>query len=272
MNGNRYFLMMTDDTETRVFRTDEEYENFLINYAKNNKNTKNQYVYGNFTVLNGDPRARVIKYTIYKKITKSYDLDKIDKFLTEQVEDQKELKERFKTDVGDGTGKVYVGYMYGGQAKTLPIFYKKDKQYTVYESLRKLMLDKILDKNFLSNIWTNPKLNQTEYRKKIALHLEKIQNAYGRYIMHMTYETSSIKDAVSDFVKAWCTKDGEINQRYVRELGSIVKNIVEKPVEEKLSKEEDIEIKGKHDDDSNKNKPKTKSRKRDDHEGMEPLF
>lgn len=268
MNGNRYFLMMTDDTDTRVFYNEEDYKNFLISYSKNNKNSKNQYVYGNFTVLNNDKNSTVIKYTIYKKITKSYDLNIIDKFLTEQVSDQNELKERFKKAIDNGTGKVYIGYMYKGQAKTLPIFYKKDKQYTDYESLKKLMVDKILDKNFLSNIWTNPKLNQTEYRKKISLHLEQIQIEYGKYVINRMSNTDGIKNAVSSFVKAWCTRDGEINQRYVRELGSIVKNIIEN-AKEKISKKEDqLEIKGKYDEGF-----KTKKRtKKDDHENMTPLF
>lgn len=262
MNGNRYFLMMTDDTETRVFYNEEEYKNFLIEYSKNNKNPKNQYLYGNFTVLNNDKKSTVIKYTIYKKLTKSYDLDKVDKFLTEQVENQDDLKERFKTEVDGGKGKIYIGYMYKGQAKTLPIFYKKDKCYADYESIKNLMIDKMLEQAFLSKIWTNPKLNQVEYRKKIALNLEKIQIEYGKYVINKMTDTSGIKYAISDFVKTWCTRNGEINQRYVRELGSIVKNIVDK------KEEQTTEIKGNFEDNT-----KTKRRtKKDEHENMIPLF
>lgn len=265
MNGNRYFLMMTDSLEARVFYSEEEYKRFLLDYSKNNKNSKSQYVYGNFTVLNNDKKSTVVKYNVYKKISKSYDLDRIDEFLTEQVEDQKDLKERFKTDVDGGKGKVYIGYMYNGQAKTLPIFYKKDKQYANYESLKKLILDRILEQAFLSKIWTNPKLNNTEYRKKISLHLERIQIEYGKYVINRMTDTSGIRSAVSDFVKAWCTKDGEINQRYVRELGSIVKNIIDKKDEEK--QEQEVEVKGKTED-----QPKTKKRKKNNNENMTPLF
>lgn len=267
MNGNRYFLMMTDTVETRVFYNEEEYKKFLLDYSKNNKNSKNKYVYGNFTVLNNDKKSTVVKYNVYKKISKSYDLNIIDDFLSEQVVNQYDLKERFKMDVEEGSGKIYIGYMYKGQAKTLPIFYKKDKQYVNYESLKKLMLDKILDKNFLSNIWTNPKLNQAEYRKKISLHLEQIQIEYGKYIINRMVDTSGIKSAVSSFIKSWCTKDGEINQRYVRELGSIVKNIIDNKDKKEIKIEENIEIKGKHEE------VKTKKRtKKDDHENMTPLF
>ncbi len=265
MNGNRYFLMMTDHAETKVFRSDEEYKKFLVDYSKNNKNPKNKYVYGNFNVLNDNKNSTLVKYTVYKKITESYDLDRIDRFLTEQVEDQNNLKERFKTIVDGGTGKVYIGYMYNGQAKTLPIFYKKDKQYVNYESLKNLILDRILEQAFLSKIWTNPKLNNTEYRKKISLHLERIQIEYGKYVINRMTDTSGIKSAVSDFVKAWCTKDGEINQRYVRELGSIVKNIIDK--KEEVKKEKEIEVKGKIEE-----QQKTKKRKKDDTENMTPLF
>lgn len=267
MNGNRYFIMMTDHTETKVFYNESDYEKFLIDYAKNNKNPKNQYVYGNFTILNSVPKARVIKYTIYKKITKSYDLNVIDKLLTEQVENQEELKEKYKKEINDGTGKLYIGYMYKGQVKTLPIFYKKDKAYVNYESLKKIIIDRMLEQAFLSKIWTNRKLNQTEYRGKVSLHLERIQIEYGKYIINRMNDTSGLKSAISDFVKVWCTKDGEINQRYVRELGSIVKNIIDNKEE---VKEKSDEIKGKHED---SDKVKTKKRnKKNGHENMEPLF
>ncbi len=268
MNGNRYFLMMTDHSETRIFRSEEECNKFLIEYSKNNKNSKNRYVYGNFNVLNNDKRSTVIKYTVYKKITESYDLDKIDKFLTEQVDDQNNLKERFKSEVDGGTGKVYIGYMYKGQAKTLPIFYKKDKSYVNYEELKKIIVDKMLEQAFLSKIWTNRKLNQSEYRSKVSLYLERIQIEYGKYVINRMSDTSGLKSAINAFVKAWCTKDGEINQRYVRELGSIVKNIIENRDKKEIIIEKDVEIKGKHDE-----KVKSKKRtKKDDHENMTPLF
>ena len=216
-------------------------------------------------ISNLNKKSTVIKYNVYKKISESYDLNKIDDFLTSQVEDQNDLKERFKTNVDGGTGKVYIGYMYNGQAKTLPIFYKKDKSYANYESLKKIIIDKMLEQAFLSKIWTNPKLNNTEYRKKISLHLERIQMEYGKYIINRMTDTTGIKYAVSAFVKAWCTKDGEVNQRYVRELGSIVKNIIDKKEKEQVHK--DDEIKGKIVD-----TPKTKKRKKNDTENMTPLF
>ncbi len=275
MNGNRYFLMMEDHTDTEIFYNDEEYNRFLLDYSKNNKNPKNKYAFGNLTVLINEKNIKAIKYTVYKKITKSYDLDKIDNFLTEQVEDQDNLKERFKSEVDGGKGKMHIGYMYKGQAKTLPIFYKKDRQYVDYESLRKLMLDKVLENTFLSKIWNNPKLNQTEYRKKIAAYLEKIQIEYGKYIINRMNDESGIKSAVSDFIKAWCTRDGEISQRYVRELGSIVKNIIDgkNDKKEESKEEQKPDIKGKHDEDPNKGGPKARRRtRRDDTENMDPLF
>ncbi len=267
MNGNRYFLMMTDHAETKVFRSDEEYKKFLVDYSKNNKNPKNKYVYGNFNVLNDNKNSTLVKYTVYKKITESYDLDRIDRFLTEQVEDQNNLKERFKTIVDGGTGKVYIGYMYNGQAKTLPIFYKKDKDYVMYESLKKIILDNILEPTFLAKLWTDKKLNNSDYRKKIEFYLERIQVEYGKYTMKKVDNAEGIKKAVDAFIEAWCTKDDELNQRYIRELGSIIKNIKEGKVEEKKQKKENSEIKGKKED------SKVKKIKREDPtKYMDPLF
>lgn len=276
MDGNRYFLMMFDHTEVKLFRNYREYKSFLVNYSSNNKDSKNMYVYGDFSVLNKD--THLIKYTVYKKITQSYDLERIDGYLS-KVENQNELKERFKVDVAGGNGKMHIGYMQNGQARTLPIFYKKDKVYTDYELLKELILSKVLEQAFLSKIWTNRKINQTEYRKKVSTHLEKIQIEYGKYVINKMTDSSGIKSAVSDFIKVWCTKDGEINQRYVRELGSIVKNIINakenteeiKEVKEAEKNLKEIEIKGKNNTDS-ESKPKTRRRTKNNHENMDPLF
>lgn len=264
-DANRYFIMMTDRVETEVFASEEEYKSFLSNYAKNNKNPKNRYVYGNLKNIQSEKSARVVKYNVYKKITKAYPLLDLDNFLTKQVDNEENLRLRFKSDVEDGKGKVYIGYMFKGQAKTLPIFYKKDRTYVDYEGLKKLMTDNILAPTFLAKVWTNKKLNDNEYRKKIDFYLEKIQVEYGKYVMKKVDNTDGIKRAVSYFVEAWCTKDGKINQRYVRELGSIIKNIEGNNVKEELKKES-IEIKGK------KEEVKTKKRKKNDTEGMIPLF
>ena len=266
-NANRYFLMMTDHTEMKIFYSDQEYNNFLIEYSKNNKNPKNLYVYGNFCVLNSNKYSKVVKYTVYKKITLAYDLNQIDEFITNQVDNQENLKERFKTNVDGGKGKLYIGYMYDGQAKTLPIFYKKDKEYTNIDSIKKIIIDRMLEQAFLSKIWTNKKLNENKYRKKIQFHLEKIQVEYGKYVINKMVNTSGIEKAISDFVDAWCTRDEKINQRYVRGLGSIVKNIAEGK-KEKEEEEKVTEIKGK----SEEPQKKKSLRKKNDTENMEPLF
>ena len=46
--ANRYFIMMTESVEHKVFATEDEYKEFLKNYSKNNQNPKNRYVYGDF--------------------------------------------------------------------------------------------------------------------------------------------------------------------------------------------------------------------------------
>ena len=264
--ANRYFIMMTESVEHKAFATEDEYKEFLKNYSKNNQNPKNRYVYGDFKNHQSEENGRVVEYHIYKKITKSYPLFDLDTFLTTQVENENNLRLRFKSDVEDGKGKVYIGYMYKGQAKTLPIFYKKDKDYVVYDSLRKIILENILEPTFLAKLWTNKKLNNTEYRKKMDFYLEKIQIEYGKYIMKKADNTYGIKEAVEAFIEAWCTRNGELNQRYIRELGSIVKNIKDGTDNKKEKKKTGSEIKGK------KEEVKTKKRKRSSTEGMTPLF
>ena len=268
-SANRYFVMMTDRVVTETFVTEEEYKAFLKEFAKNNSNPKNRFVYGKLENVQSGKNARVVKYNVYKKITQSRSLKVLDDFLTNQVDDEKNLRLRFKSDIEDGKGKIYIGYMLKGQAKTLPIFYKKDKKYVDYDSLRKLILDNILEDTFLAKLWSNKKLNDTEYRKKIEAHLEKIQIEYGKYTMKKTFSTVGIENAVEAFIKAWCTKDGKINQRYVRELGSIIKNIeddLHKEDKKQEEKVEVIEVTGK------KEEVKTRKRKKNDTENMIPLF
>ena len=267
-SANRYFIMMTDHVETEAFTTEEDYKAFLNMFAKNNKNPKNRYVYGKLENIQSGKNARLVKYNVYKKITKAYPLLDLDSFLTSQVDDEQNLRLRFKSDIEDCKGKVYIGYMYKGQAKTLPIFYKKDKDYVDYEALKKIILDNILEPAFLSQLWTDKKLNNSDYRKKIEFYLEKIQIEYGKYVMKKVYDTDGIKGSVEAFVEAWCTKDGSISQRYVRELGSIIKNIKDgNNKEEKPEKKETkVEIKGK------KEEPKTKKLKKNPTDYMEPLF
>jgi len=265
--ANRYYIMMTDHVETEIFTTEKEYKAFLERFAKNNKNPNNRYVYGKLENIQSGENARVVKYNVYKKITKAYPLFDLDTFLTSQVDDEKNLVLRFKSDVEEVTGKFYIGYMQNGQAKTLPIFYKKDKDYVMYESLKKIILDNILEPTFLAKLWTDKKLNNSDYRKKIEFYLERIQVEYGKYVMKKVDNADGIKHAVDAFIEAWCTKDGELNQRYIRELGSIIKNIKEGNIKEKREKESNVEIKGK------KEETKVKKRKKEDStKYMDPLF
>ena len=266
-DANRYFIMMTDHVEKEVFATEEEYKAFLNRFAKNNKDSKKRFVYGNLKNVQSGENARVVEYNVYKKITKSYPLFDLDSFLTNQVDDENNLILRFKSDIEEVTGKFYIGYMQKGQARTLPIFYKKDKDYVMYEPLKKIILDNILEPTFLAQLWTNKKLNDSEYRKKIDFYLERIQVEYGKYVMKKADTTDGIKSAVDAFIEAWCTRDGELNQRYIRELGSIIKNIREGNVKEGSKKKTNTEIKGK------KETHKVKKRSKEDPtKYMNPLF
>lgn len=245
--ANRYYIMMFHKNETKIFTDEEDFKKFLEEYSKVNRDTKNSFAYGNFKNINSEENSRVIRYSVYKKITKPNSLEIIDKYITDKCNDEKELKNKFSKEVENGNGKLYIGYMYKGQAKTLPIFYSKDKKYTDYKSLEELMIKNVLTPAFLSKIWTNPKLNSSEYRKKIEFYLERIQLSYGKFVMRQTIDINEIENSVKDFIKAWCTSKGYINQKYVRELGSIIKNILEAKEKKIIKKEKfdsEEEIKG----------------------------
>ena len=106
-----------------------------------------------------------------------------------------------------------------------------------YESLRKIACDSIPLPSFLAKLWSNPKLND-KYREKVILSLEKMQVEYGKYVSKFNLDPSMLKNSVDSFVKTWCTKDGKVNQRCVRELGSVIKNIQEQIKKEMKIKEE----------------------------------
>lgn len=237
-SANRYYIMMFFETIKESFTNEEDFKKFLESYAKRNRDAKSQFVGGNFKIKFSEENLKVIEYSLYKKITIPTNLETIDRIVTNNYESEASIKERYAKEVEERKGKLYIGYMYNGQAKTLPLFYKKDKKYTDYNALTKLMIDNILEPTFLAHIWTNPKFNSSEYRKKISYHLEKIQVAYGKYVMQRIDDTKEIQDTVRDFMKAWCTTKGSINQRSVREVGSIIKNILTKLEQVKNQKEE----------------------------------
>lgn len=248
-SANRYYIMMFCEDVEKSFLNEEEYKKFLIEYAKNNKNPKNQFVFGNFKIKFSEDKSKVIEYSVYKKITVATNLETIDGIVTSKYENEDDIKSRYYKEVETGKGKLYIGYMYKGQARTLPLFYKKDKIYTDYKELTNLMIAKILEPTFLAKIWTHQKFNTNNYKEKINECLEKIQVAYGKYVMQRTNDTSEIENSIRDFMKAWCTSKGTIDQRSVREVGSIIKNILislekakEEPKEDKKKEAELIGI------------------------------
>ncbi len=230
MDANRYFLVMYIDSVENVFTSEEEVNKFLNEFNVINKDEKNPRVLGNLRTVHASPTSNwIVKYTIYGKISKKAPLEKIDKIITDNYEDEKQLKTFYKHDVAGRRGKMYIGYMYKGMLRTIPIFYKKDKVYTDYELLRDLMVKNATNEVFLSNVWSDKKLNSPEYRKNIEFYLENLQTAYGKYIT--SFEgVKVVEDAINDFMRAWCSKGGVINQRRVREIGSIIKNNLESRV------------------------------------------
>lgn len=235
--ANRYFLVAYVGSATEIFISEDKYKEFLNNYNQSNRDDNNPRVKGNLQTLHASRNANyVVKYNIYKKVTKKTSLKTIDSCTTKKYETERELKSDFKTNIEDCKGKVYVGYMYKGEVRTLPVFYKSDALYADYESLTNFMIDNSLNESFLAKIWSDPKLNSPEYRNNIEVYLENLQESYGKYLMDFYHDESIVKESMRAFMRAWCTKDGVINQRRVREIGQIVKKNLSKENEKSSTK------------------------------------
>ena len=242
--ANRYFIIMFVENVKKTLTCKEEIDEFMAAYNKKNRDKKNQFVSGNLKTVHRSESIWMVTYSLYKKITIQKPLQFIDNFITERFENEDEIKAHYQKDVASGNGKLYIGYMYNGQVKTAPIFYKKDRIYTNYNELTQLMVENIESPAFLSKVWTNPKLNAPEYRQNIEAYLEAIQVAYGKYVMQKD-GIDSVKDTVRNFMKAWCTSKGVINQQRVREVGSIVKNSLTPSKEIKEEKKIETELQAK---------------------------
>lgn len=232
-SANRYFLVMFLRKESQTFLSEKEAKTFIEGYNKRNRDSVNPEVGGKLkTVHKSKPKTWIVSYNIYRKITKKTSLETIDYNTSEKYDNEKSLKTKYVNDVRGGNGKLYVGYMDDGEVKLIPIAYKKDRLFVDYEQLINFMVENSSNQEFVSTFWSRPKLmEKIKYKKNSKFYMSKIHEAYGEYWMTQN-NLDEIKELIKDFVRVWCTSDGKINQRLVRELGSIIKislSILKKP-------------------------------------------
>ena len=221
--ANRYLIMMFWRNDSRFFKDQAEYENFEKMFDKYNENQKMPFVCGNLKLR---PDSLSASFTVYKKITEKTTLEELVSFST-SCKNQDEIKEKYANQVAGGKGKLYFGYMYNG-LKKLAIPYEEDRVYANYDELINLMIEKALEKTFLAKIWTNKDFTDPTYRKNIPFYKDKIQKAYGHHFLYVGGNLDGIHNAIRDFMRTWCTHNGEIDVKRVMEAGAIVKRILNK--------------------------------------------
>ena len=144
----------------------------------------------------------------------------------------------------------------------------------VHDELKALIISNISTPTFLAKLGSDERIIKgSEHIKGMSAMLEKIAIEYEKYTSHekfYTIDSSGVETAIRGFVKAWCEKEGKVSQMQVRILGSIIKNIEDKIKKaQKVEPEEKVEVVGIK---SYGQKPQSRGRKRNDTEGMIPLF
>lgn len=244
-SANRYFLVMFLRKETKIFLTENEAKDFILSYNNQNRDIKNPEVGGKLkTAHKSKLKTWIVSYSVYRKVTKKTSLETIDFNTTEKYQNENSLKTTYINDVRGQKGKLYVGYMDDGEVKLIPVLYIKDKLFGNFSDLSEFMISNIENREFMHAFWANSKLRDLiKYKKNSIFFMNKLREAYGEFWMGND-NLEEIKELITCFVKAWCAPDSKINQRLVRDLGSIVKASLKKAnYKGEIKKENDKEIK-----------------------------
>lgn len=231
-SANRYFLIMFLRDESKTFYNEQEAKDFVNKYKKTNKNENSTEVYGKLVALyHPETKTWTVEYPVYKKITKKYSLEEADFFTSNNFDDEASLKNYFSKYIGSETGEISIGYMMNGEVRTLPILYVADKMFGSYEDIKTILIERAADREFVVTWLSNKIITNLEYKKDSIICAKRLNEAYGRF-WRGKETLQNIRRLISDFVIAYCISKGKTNQRLVRELGSIVKDTLNKLGEE----------------------------------------
>ena len=133
---NRYSIGIKTGVETRSFKkySTSEIKRLI---AKYNDDAKSKYFLGNLVFHYSEGYA---EFTKYLKVTMPSTLEEIDNFTT-RFNNDFELKTNYNVDLRNNH-KLVIMYRAKKDVRTLPIFYKKDK-----DLLNRGMLEKTLREN-----------------------------------------------------------------------------------------------------------------------------
>lgn len=150
---NRYSLGQICGIETRYLKSEDYLKELLNNIKKYNNNSKNPYLLGNIIV---NRKENVITFNKYKKISVNTTLEEIDKCTTKLKSDY-DLKLLYGTNLKNNH-PIVIMYRANRDIKTLPLIYKKDKDYLdsyyvkstlIKHSKSYLFISKILDNKLI---------------------------------------------------------------------------------------------------------------------------
>lgn len=150
---NRYRIAQISGIETRPLKNEAYLKELLNNIEKYNNNQKNPFLLGNIEI---NRREKIITFKKYKIIRNASTLESIDECTT-GLKNEHELKLLFGTNLRNHHPIVIV-YRANKQIKTLPIIYKKHKEYLDRNYIKSLLIKHGKCYEFITNILENKQI------------------------------------------------------------------------------------------------------------------
>lgn len=143
---NRYSIGIKAGVETRSFKrySTSEIKRLI---AKYNDDAKNKYFLGNLVFHYSEGYA---EFTKYLKVTMPSTLEEIDKFTT-RFNNDFELKTNYDVDLRNNH-KLVIMYRAKKDIRTLPIYYKKDKDLLNRGMLEKTLRESARDIKYIDSL------------------------------------------------------------------------------------------------------------------------
>lgn len=243
---NKLYMLSVKKGEAEKELLLEELNIFKTKYENHYKRKKVKPLFANLTYDGRYTGFTIVKADLLDRVDPiSRTLEECDAITTE-MENSTEFKRYFNIFTNSWL-KPIIAYKNNGIIKTIPVMYKKDKQFLEKDSLKQIITAFALQNpNFIEEINLWPEANDN---KGIHMALENLIKAKRRYDSYKDYESeNNIGISKTDFIKKleqffyqWCNpknKSGirEYSYRKLRDLACFTSDKINEFEEDKLLK------------------------------------
>lgn len=207
---NRYTLGIVVGIETRQFTNQYDLGEFFDKVQKYNSNPKNPFFLGKVK-LHGNG---LVEFKKYKKITEPSTLEKID-ILTTMYDSQSDLKKTYGISTNN-THPIEILYRFNKDIRTLPVIYRKNKDYINRNFLRQFVNNTFaVTPELLTSI-----LDNDQVEASCRTNIEDFDNLFALR-EKLSYNPNSDITSFSRFYSSFITQGGKFNYFNFRLLGTI---------------------------------------------------